>query len=251
MSDNPAGDRGMDAAAEPVVEDASLASMGEPQAADVMGAAAAAPGPHQMSEPQPAAEFEGAEEYPDMEPLAGPAGGGQGAQAFAAQRHGDGYLRLLIEVEDSEPRVVDASVVEGPLVQVDDLTGEMAYEVLVGERRVAADAFDDLAREHVYPPPDDPTAAHQSRTASRFQFNVRIPRSEVTMHELADVEITLVRPRQTTQLAAHAAIAPGKPLEAAALEAGDEPPEVVFRLRGVDLDSLPPPAAQAVRERLR
>ena len=146
--------------------------------------------------------------------------------------------------------MVDASVVDGPVVY-SDLTGQMAYEALIAGRRVAADAFDDLTQQHAFPPPDDPTLGHHTSTTSHFQFVARVPRSEVTAAELADLQITLVRPASTTQLAANVAAAPGLSLEAAAIEAGEDSPEVIARLDGVDLSALPARAADAVRERLR
>ncbi|MDQ3988213.1 MAG: hypothetical protein M3291_03260 [Actinomycetota bacterium] len=250
--DNPKGHQ-MDPVAGPVVENPSRPAMGEAGAGDVMGAAALPAEGHRMTEPAPAADAGASAgvdaEYPDMEPPVATTGG-EGAEAFAAGSYGEAYLRLVIDVDDGEMKVVDARVVDGPVVRT-DLTGQMAYEALIRGRRVAADAFDDLTQQHAFPPPDDPTLGHHTSTTSHFQFVARVPRSEVTEAELADLEITLVRPASTTQLAADVAAAPGLSLEAAALEAGEEPPEVVARLEGIDLNALPSGAAEAVRERLR
>lgn len=235
------------------MEDASAPSMPSVDDGDVMnGGAREVEGGTRMPEPPPTPPTdEDAAEYPDMEPAHTPPPEAGGAAAYAAGEQGEGYLRLVIEVDDGELRLVDAAVVDGPLVQP-DLTGLMAYEALVRGRRVAADAFDDLSRQRGLAPPDDPSAGHSVADVSRYQFVARIPRSEVTAEELADLDITLLRPARATQLAEDAAAGAAEPLEDAAVRSGEEPPEVIGRLRGIDLDeALPEPKAQAVRGALR
>ncbi len=250
MDANPPPDRPMDPAAEPVVENPAAPAMDSVAHGDVMdGPLADAPGPR-MTEPAPQATDEEAAGYPDMEPRQAPPSEGEGAEAFAADEQGEGYLRLVIEVEGDDLRLIDAAVVEGPLVQT-DLTGQMAYEALVRGRRVAADAFDDLSRQRGFAPPDDPAVGHSDTELSKYQFVARIPRSEVTTEELADLEITLLRPSRTTQLSEDVDTRSAESLSDAAVAAGEVPPEVIGRLRGIDLDaSLPQERAQAVRRRL-
>ena len=191
-----------------------------------------------------------AEEPPDMEPLdplhapAPPSAGD--ATSFAAPISGEGYVRLLCEVSDGDLRIVDASVVDGPLVRP-ELTGHLAYQVLVHGRTVAAGAFDDLAHQRGIAPPDEPGLGHSDARLDSYQFTVRIPRAELSVEELSEVEIELVRPATTTELADDAARAPGADFAAAATDAGHDPPRVVARLAGVDPDTLP----DAVVARLR
>lgn len=236
----------MDSSATPVVEDASLPEMGPTAAgaADTMGAGApsALSGAPEMDEPAPSPEEDEAVDYPDME--------GSLTDNAPGADYAEGYLRLVIDVDDGELSLVDAAVVDGPVI-FGDLTGQMAYDAVVRGRRVAADAFDDLAVRHSFPPPDSPDAEHREGTTSHYQFVARVPRSEVTADELADLEVTLMRPSSTGALTEHEAAASGLPLEAAAAAAGAEPPEVIGRLQGIDLGRLAGPAAEAVRSRLR
>lgn len=240
----------MDSSAPPVVEDPTLPVM-PPEGADdagVMGAGepSPAPGASPMPEPAPTPEDEDTAEYAEMEGPVRDSGTGPREEAD----FDEGYLRLVIDVNDGELTLVDAAVVDGPVV-FGDLSGQMAYDVVLRGRRVAADAFDDLAVRHSYPPPDSPEDQHLVGQTSHYQFIARIPRSEITTEELADLEVTLMRPPTTRALSEQAAAAPGLPLEAAAVAAGGEPPEVIGRLRGIDLGSLGSPAAEAVRSRLR
>jgi hypothetical protein len=238
----------MDPDGAPVVENPDLPSMSEPSSSDVMGGSAVVAGGNVMSEPPPHIDPGAGGDYPEMEPVR-PPGGRQDERGDPAGGHGPGYVRLVIDVEDGAMRVVDAAVVDGPLIQT-DLTGQMAYEALVRGRRVAADAFDDLSQQHAFAPPDDPTVGHTVATTSRYQFVARIPLAEVTAADFADLEITLVKPADTSRLAAQARAAPGASFEAAAVQAGDDTPEIVGRVQGVDLGTLRPGAADEVRRRL-
>jgi hypothetical protein len=60
-----------------------------------------------------------------------------------------------------------------------------------------------------------------------------------------------MRPAKTTDLSQERQPAPGVPLESAAMDAGEEAPQTVARLTGVNLDDLPAQAAEAVRKGLR
>jgi hypothetical protein len=230
---------------EPVVEDARLPAMDDQARSDVMGEVAEAAGGRVMSEPPPSGE-EAAGEYPDMEPItAHPAAD---AESFAAGEHGEGYVRLVVGVEEGNMRVIDGSVVEGPLVE-ENLTGQMAYQAIVRGRRIGAEAFSDLAVEHAYAPPDDESGGHSVGEIASYQFVVRIPRSEITLDDLSELEIELVRP--TTDLLSQVSPRSSETFDAAAATAGVESPSVVARVEGVNLDELPERAGQALRTGLR
>lgn len=259
MNGNDRRNKRMNPGARLVIEDPTRPAMGDQPSSDAMGFDDDVPVEGNLM-PDPPPQGERAEsdtvvadttaaDYPDMEPL-GATRGGDNAEAFAAGTHGDGYLRLVIEVENGNMELIDASVVDGPLVQT-DLTGQMAYEATLHGRRVAADAFDDLSEQHAFPPPGDPTVGHRTTKAARFQFVARVPRSEVTAADLPDLQITLVRPSSTTQLSKRHVASSALPLDAAAIEAGENPPQVVARLEGISLDTLPNQAVEAVRSRLR
>jgi hypothetical protein len=192
-----------------------------------------------------------AERLPDMEPLdplhapAPPSGGD--ATNFAAPTSGEGYLRLLCEVSDGDLRIVGASVVDGPLIRP-ELTGHLAYQVLVHGRVVAAGAFDDLSHQRGIAPPDEPELGHSRARLDTYQFTVRIPRAELTVEDMADAEIELVRPATTTELADDVARAPGTSFSDAATDAGHEPPQLVARLAGLDPAMLPDDVVTQLRE---
>jgi hypothetical protein len=241
---------------EPVVEDARLPAMDDQARSDVMGEVAEAAGGRVMSEPPPSGDRlmsepppsgeEAAGEYPDMEPItAHPAAD---AESFAAGEHGEGYVRLVVGVEEGNMRVIDGSVVEGPLVE-ENLTGQMAYQAIVRGRRIGAEAFSDLAVEHAYAPPDDESGGHSVGEIASYQFVVRIPRSEITLDDLSELEIELVRP--TTDLLSQVSPRSSETFDAAAATAGVESPSVVARVEGVNLDELPERAGQALRTGLR
>jgi len=257
----------MAADSDPVVEDAQLPAMDPlPGTGDVDDAGNWSPRLHLMDEPPPSSGA-GQEENPDMQPLSAAQGtedassqgaapvahpaDREGAAAFAADVDHEGYVRLLVEVDGSEMRILDASIVEGALVQP-ELTGVMAYEVTIGDRRVGSGAFDDLTEQHAYAPPDEETLGHLISNVGCFQFTVRIPRSEITLDELSDLRIALVRPQTTTQLSMDIVLAPGVSFENAAVESGvAEPPVVIAEMEGINLDALPSPAAEALRRGLR
>ena len=234
---------------EPIIEDDRLPAMEDLSGSDVMGAVAEAGGEGTMSEPAPG-DGEEMEEYPDMEPK-GPAPDEMvDAASFAAPEHGEGYLRLVVSVEDNVMTVIDASVVEGPLVE-EDLTGQMVYQAIVNDRRVSAGAFADLAIQSGFAPPDDESLGHSTTEITSYQFVVRIPRSEITLDELADLQIELVRPTTTNELSLDAPVARGITFAESAASTGLETPPVIARLAGVSLDDLPDKASEALRKGLR
>jgi hypothetical protein len=190
-------------------------------------------------------------ELPDMEPLdalhppAPPSGGD--ATTFAAPVSGEGYVRLLCEVTGDDLRIVGASVVDGPLIRP-ELTGHLAYQVLVHGRVIAAGAFDDLTHQRGIAPPDHPELGHSTTRLETYQFTVRIPRAELQIEDLDAVEIELVRPATTTELADDAARTPGAGFAAAATDAGHEPPQLVARLTSLDAAMLPDEVVTQLRE---
>lgn len=235
--------------AEAVIENEMLPAMGDELGDDIMNEGGRE-NAEMMSEPAPGDE-EPEEGYPEMvrakeEEMAGD----DDAGSFAAREYGEAYLRLVVSVEGDKMSVMDASVVDGPLVEQPDLTGQMAYEVLIDGRRVAGEAFADLGVASSAVPPDDPSRGHHFAELKNFDFVVRIPRGEVTQEELGRVEVELVRPARTSELSEEIAPAPGVPFAQAAADRGVAPPKVVARLEGIDLNELPEKAAAAIRKGL-
>ena len=234
---------------EPVVEDPRLPAMGDQASADVMGAAEEFAGEMLMSEPSPITDGE-MEEYPEMEPKEPDTQAMVNAASFAAKEHGEGYLRLVVEVDEGKMRVIDASVVDGVLIE-EDLTGEMVYQALINNRRVGAGAFADLSIQIGFAPPDDESIGHSQTEITKFHFVVRIPRAEITLDELADLEIELVRPSSTTMLSTETPAARGVSFSDSTIARGAEPPSTVARMAGLNLDDLPEKAIESLQKGLR
>jgi hypothetical protein len=235
---------------DPVVEDANLPAMDDYVGANVMGVPEEVTEGKLMGEQSSRSLSEEMEEYPEMEPIAENDQVSRNAMSFAAQEHGEGYLRLVVEVNQGAMSVIDASVVDGPLIE-EDLTGEMIYQALINDRRVGAGAFPDLSVQSGFAPPDNQSLGHSHTVQERFQFVARIPRAEITLAELANLEIELVKPSTTTELSSDTPAARGLSFSASASASGAEAPEIVARMEGVDLDSLSDRASSLLRSGLR
>ena len=237
---------------EPVIEDASLPTMDEMMTTEMRSEDEATAGAVEfMTEPAPIEVTAEGDMYPDMEAADDPPHDTAGAAAFEASDGGQGYVRLAVHVRDGAMEIVDASVVDGPLVTNSDLTGQMVYQATVGGRRVAAEAFTELGEAIGFAPPDEPELGHHVAEIGEFEFNVRVPREDLSLNELPTLEIELLRPTRTTQLSEELDVPPGVPFERAAADAGVEMPEVVASLSGLELDSLPSAAQQSLRAKLR
>lgn len=250
----PSADAMMDPEATPIADNPGLPSMDAAEAEPTMASRATAEGKGEgsyMTEPPPAPESDDdGEEYGDMGATASPHTGSTAAE-FAAGTDDEGYLRLVIDVDHGSLSLVDAAMVAGPLVTT-DLSGQMAYDAVVHGRRVAADAFDDLSQSHAFAPPDEDDAGHRVTDIDHYQFIARIPSSEVSAADLADLEITLMRTTRTSQLSDTPQAMAGVPLEEAAAASGEEdPPQVVGRLVGISLDQVPQESARNIEQQLR
>lgn len=237
---------------EAFVENPSLPAMGSSDAPGGMDAEpeTRASGNH-MSEPAPSAEDdEDGAEYADMV-AEGDGSAATKPPSFSPDEYGEGYVRLQVHVTNGDMVITDAAVIDGPLITDQDLTGDMVYQALIRERRVAAEAMPELGYAIGLIPPDDPDKGHHFGKLDEFDFNVRIPRGDLTVDDLAELEIELFRPTETTALSIDLPTHPGQTFEQAAADAGTEVPEVVARLQGVNVDNLPAGAAAALRTWLR
>lgn len=244
----------MDPEAAPVTDHPDLPSMDAAEGESSMARLTSAAGPGAgtyMTEPPPTPESDDdSQEHGDMGAAAPPHTGGTAAE-FAAGDDDEGYLRLVIDVDHGLLPLVDAAIIAGPLVS-SDLSGQMAYDAVVHGRRVAADAFDDLSQSHAFAPPGEVDTGHRVTDIDHYQFIARIPSSEVSAADLADLEITLLRTTRTTQLSDTPQAMAGLPLEEAVSTVGEEdPPEVVGRLTGISLDQVSQAAARTIEQHLR
>jgi hypothetical protein len=122
-------------------------------------------------------------EYPDQQ-----------ERRTAAERP-QGYVRLRVRVEDNELYVVGAHAVEGPLVERTKLHGDLAYEVTMGTKLLAADAVPDVGVRRSFPDPsgDPERQGHFVTPLDSYELNVRVPKEDVSLASLPKLEITLYR----------------------------------------------------------
>jgi hypothetical protein len=170
----------------------------------------------------------------------------------AASRRGrDGYVRLRVRVSASgRLSVVGAQAVEGELVEP-KVQGAMAYEVTLGDERVASGGIPDVGERRSFP---DPKATlpemkgHHVDLVPTYEVNVRVPKAAVTVSDLPKVDLALFRIKEelpdeaaSTALAAAAPIAPRFEREL----------RQVARLKGIKPDKLAKPVADQLKKAFR
>jgi hypothetical protein len=110
---------------------------------------------------------------------------------------GPGYVRLRLRVRDGEISVLSAKSVEGPLVD-GKLQGALAYEVTLGQKRVAAGAIPDVGEQRSYPVPKGrgEQAGHFVTRLDSYEVNVRVPKDRVSVAALSRLEVALYRVKE-------------------------------------------------------
>lgn len=103
----------------------------------------------------------------------------------------DGYLRLRVRVTEGRMRIVGAQTVDGPLALSPSFVGQHAYEVMLDGRPIALEGLPDLGVSRSYPRPDQ----HEHHITARptYEFNVRVPRSQLPADALGRLHVTLFR----------------------------------------------------------
>lgn len=162
-------------------------------------------------------------------------------------RKADGYVRMRVRVVDGKMTVLDAKAVEGPLVE-SKLQGAVAYEVLLGDRRVAAGAVPDVGERRSFPDPKARTPemrGHHVTLLRSYEVNVRVPKAEVSVADLPKLEVALYRIKEEipVERAAPSALAPG----AVGAQFQRELREI-GRLKGIDPAKLEKPVAAQLRK---
>ena len=116
----------------------------------------------------------------------------------------EGYVRLRVLVQNEELSIVGAKFVAGPLAPVETFHPGLAYEVMLGSRRVAAGLIPDAGVWRSFP---DPLArlemqGHHITHVSSYEIAVRVPAQELSVSALPKARITLYRWRGTGATAA-------------------------------------------------
>lgn len=203
--------RRMTSGAPPVVEDAKLPRMGEDEMAPVridgrMSLMTEAPkrdeGTRNRMAPfrhvkSPAETRMPKGGYPKQEPPKPPR---QTTPARrAAKQAKEGYVRLRVLVQNDELSVVGAKFVEGPLAPVETLHPGLAYEVMLGSRRVGAGAIVDAGVRRSFPDPQGRPGleGHHITEVSSYEIAVRVPAQKFSISALPKARIMLYRWRGT------------------------------------------------------
>jgi hypothetical protein len=111
----------------------------------------------------------------------------------------EGYVRLRMLVQNGELSVAGAKFVEGPLAPMETLHPGLAYEVMLGARRVAAGAIPDAGVWRSFPDPlgRPELEGHHIAEVPSYEIAVRVPAQELSMSALPKLRITLYRWRGT------------------------------------------------------
>jgi hypothetical protein len=134
-------------------------------------------------------------ELPEMQPPKPPA---------TAAKAKEGYVRLRLRVSGDQVTVVGAKAVEGPLVERPHLHGSLAYDVVLGAKRVTAGSALDLGERRSFPnespgaPPEQ--RGHHIEEVPVYELNVRVPASEVSMKAVPRLSIRLYRIKEDVDI---------------------------------------------------
>lgn len=123
-------------------------------------------------------------------------GAGAGADTPNATGEPEGYVRVRVRVREGELRVLDARLVDGPLIQDSGFPAGNLYEFTLDGRLLHAGALPDLGIQRSFPDPaatEGPRTGHHLADRETFEFTARIPAREVTADSVGRVELTLHR----------------------------------------------------------
>jgi hypothetical protein len=180
-------------------------------------------------------------ELPPMEPPK--AAGGETATGGGKE----GYVRLQLRVAGDRVTIVGARAVEGPYVPRETIHGALAYDVTVGDRRLAVGSIADAGERRSFPN-EDPKAppeqrGHHISEVPVYEVSVRVPASELSLAALPKLNVRLYRIKEEVDV-----VPPGKgPL---GVQLHRELREVA-RVGGLELTTLDKPHQEELRRALR
>jgi hypothetical protein len=169
----------------------------------------------------------------------------------AAARRKDGYVRLRVRVTaGGRLSVVGAKAVEGELVEP-RAQGALAYEVTLGDERLASGGIPDVGVRRSFPDPEaklPEMRGHHVEEVPTYEVNVRVPKAAVTVADLPKVDLALYRIKEgLPDEAASPALAAGAPVA----PRFERELRQVARLKGIKPDRLAKPVADQVKKAFR
>jgi hypothetical protein len=174
---------------------------------------------------------------PDQEAAAQPRRSGQTEPA--------GYVRVRVRAHGGELSVQDIRHVEGPLLAHEELHGDLAYEAVLGGKRLSSGAVPDVGVRRSFPPPDPAPGqeGHYFTPTPSYEFVVRLPKDSVSEQTLRRVTIAVYRIKE----------GPVHQTEGPELLAERFPTKLreVGRIEGIRVDDLPKAAQAEARRALR
>jgi hypothetical protein len=177
-------------------------------------------------------------QHPPMQPPKPPT-----AQAAAAAKS-EGYVRLHLQMADGELSLVGAKAVDGPLAPHGDLDGPLAWEAVLGDRRLAVGAIQDAGVRRAFPDPDGPPEqqGHHIEEAPSYDVVVRVLAGELSLSSLPRLAVRLYRVKEPVE---RTRVQPA-PL-AAQFERELRP---IAELKGIKPDLLAPPLQEQLERAL-
>ena len=121
-----------------------------------------------------------------------------GSSSLSKQKS-EAYLRLHLRVENGKMSIVDAHTVEGPLVMQSEIEGNLAYEATLGSKQIAVGSVADVGVNRSFPNPQGIPGqqGHYFIELPSYQFNIRLPRNDLSPSTLPKVGISLYRVKST------------------------------------------------------
>lgn len=139
---------------------------------------------------------QGVEPRPDQKPPSQvPPGEGTAAGVGNPDPEASGYVRIRIRARDGQLRVVESSLVEGPLAQPTGFPMPNAYEVTLDGRLLHADSVPELGISRSFPNPKGPPEQHGHHFGvhDTAEFVVRVPAREITPDTVGRIQVQLHR----------------------------------------------------------
>ncbi|MSR57043.1 MAG: hypothetical protein EXS05_05155 [Planctomycetaceae bacterium] len=105
------------------------------------------------------------------------------------------YIRMRIRVHNDRLSVIDSHLVDGPLAQTQVFSGTNAYEVVVGDRLLHAEALPDVGVQRSFVNPAGPPEQHGHYFTDRpiYEFMARVPAHEVSRGMIGKIAVRLYR----------------------------------------------------------
>jgi len=103
------------------------------------------------------------------------------------------YVRLRVHYDKGKLTIVGAREVAGPLTVPGHLSSGLTYEVLAEERRIGLGSLPDANAGRAFTNIDQEDAAlgHNPRAFDSYDFDVRVPKSELAAEKLPSIHLHL------------------------------------------------------------